>query len=89
MTANLTLITVPQTCEELADRLESEGYVIGKPPHVHTEAIAIDRQIATEAACDECGNAGLEFLPWRPRDRQQRSYRAMAWCCLCDSAFEL
>jgi hypothetical protein len=89
MSVSLTLITVPQTREELADQLESDGYMIGRPAHVTRDCIAIDQQIANEATCDECGVHGLEFLPFRPKDRQQRNYRAMAWCCLCDSAFEL
>ena len=72
----------------LADQLESDGYVIGKPVHVHTDCIAIDRQTAAETTCEQCGNVGLEFLSFRPRDRQQLNYRCMAWCCACDAAIE-
>ncbi len=86
---SITIPTVPLTRDALADRLESEGYVIGKPAHVSKECVALDRETATETTCDQCGQPGLEFLPFRPRDRRQRGYRCLAWCCRCDAAIEL
>jgi hypothetical protein len=88
MSTNTT--TAPTTRDALANQLESEGYIIGKPTHVHADCIAIDRGTATETTCDECGHHGLEFLPFRLKDRGKRGYRCMAWCCCCcDEAFEL
>jgi hypothetical protein len=81
----------PETREQLADRLEAEGFVIGRPLHVSLDAIAIDRETAAESTCDSCGHFSLEFVPFRAanRNRQDRTYRALAWCCSCDSAFEM
>ena len=85
-----TILKFPaETRDALADRLEAEGFQIGRPAHVSPECIACDRETAAETTCDQCGHVGLEFLPFRPRSRTDRDYRAMAWCCCCDAAFEL
>jgi hypothetical protein len=77
-----------ETRDTLTRQLESEGWQIGRPRHVRPDAIAIDRESASEGICDHCGHRGLDFLPFRPADRRQRGYRCIAWCSACDTAIE-
>ena len=75
--------------DELADRLEAEGYEIGKPHHVTADCLAMDQQTAAEGHCDACGHQGLEFLAFRPTNRNERGYRCLLWCSACDAAVEM
>ena len=84
----MTTTTIAITTDDLSNQFDADGFVPGRPPHVHQEAIAIDREVAAEARCEECGEHGLEFQPYRPRYSRQSGYRCMAYCCRCLAAFE-
>lgn len=53
-----TMTTATTTRDDLADYLESEGFVIGKPAHIHPDAIAIDRVHAALAQFEQSVRAG-------------------------------
>ncbi len=81
-------MTSTATRETLAVQMEANGFEIGKPAHVCPDVVAIDRETAAEATCSECSHHGLEFVPYRRRDRRMSGYRCIAWCSCCDAAFE-
>jgi hypothetical protein len=84
MTATDTAIT---TRQELHEQLAADGMTPGRPHHAKPDCIAIDREVASAATCEECAHVGLDFTPYRRADGTS-GYRCMASCSCCDAAFE-
>lgn len=70
-----------QTMNELG---ELDGYVRGVPPqHGIVDGIAIDKEVAEQDPCQECGGA-MEYVPMIATS----SYRAFSRCKECGETEE-
>lgn len=58
------------------EQLQEEGYEPGAP---NADSAALDRGVARESSCIECGHTGLSYEGWL----RGRSYRAVAICPEC------
>jgi len=74
--------------DEWKDQLESEGYTQQWPrmnPNALVDGASIDRDVAEETPCFECGGK-CEYKPFV--DNSSHSYRALSVCAKCNEAYE-
>lgn len=69
-----------------AAHLLRAGYRQGPPPHLTTDAIAIDREVCQGATCEDCGCHGLRYEPFHHDGHG--SYVALCVCPRCHAATE-
>jgi hypothetical protein len=64
--------------DELLEFMALQGYEYQEPGE---DAAAIDRAVCSESKCSECGDKGMEYMPFH----KGASYRAFAVCPKCGS----
>lgn len=69
--------------------VKAAGYREGVPQVGLIDGTQIDRRIAADSECDECGQKGMNFRGFtKDKGEDTYSYRAFAWCGNCGHVLE-